>query len=253
MIETNLFLYYSVLFLIGIFPCVLWLMFYLRQDVHPESNAKVIEIFILGLVCVPLIAKIEGWLGNYLGKNFPHFFLIDQLQKSLSLQIILYYIFVIAFIEEIFKYLIVKIRVIRTSHFDEPIDAMLYLIIASLGIAAGENVGCIIQTAHFNEAFYLSILRLLTAIFFHTLSAAIIGFFLACSLRFKNVKRALITATGLIIAILFHALYDISLVKTEYTSSIFDFLIPIGIIALMAILVYFFLIKVKKIPRSCKI
>lgn len=253
MIETNSIFYHIILFLIGISPCILWLLFYLRQDVHPESNSKVLEIFILGLLCVPLIAKLEEIAGSFLAKNLPHFFLIDYTQKILSLQTFFYYIFIIGFIEEIFKYLIVRIRVIRSSHFDEPIDAMLYLIIASLGIAAGENVGSIIKTVHFNEAIYLSILRLLTAIFLHTLTAAIIGFFLALSLRFKKIKRISIVSLGLIIAIVFHALYDISLVKIEYTSSIFDFFIPIGIIALMAIIVYFFLIKVKKMPRSCKI
>lgn len=246
----NFYLYHLILFVIGIFPCILWLIFYLRQDVHPESNAKVLEIFILGLLSVPLVAFLENKIGNFFSKTFPSLFLINQ--ESL-LPLFFYYIFIIGFTEEFFKYIIVKIRVIKSSHFDEPIDAMLYLIIAGLGIAAGENVGSIMGLASINEAISLSVLRLLTAIFLHTLAAAILGFFLAFSLRFKNFKKFSIISTGIILASFFHGLYDVFISKIEFAHSVFDFLTPIAIISIMAIIVYFLLIKIKKLPRSCKI
>ena len=42
--------------------------------------------------------------------------------------------------EEVAKYLIIKIRILRDPEFDEPIDAMIYMIIAGLGFAALENI-----------------------------------------------------------------------------------------------------------------
>jgi len=250
--EIGFFWHYLILFIIGIFPCIIWLLFYLRQDVHPESNAKVLEIFILGALCVPLIALIENKIGNFVSNLFPNLFFAGQSNPT-NLQIFLYYILIIGFWEEFFKYLIVKIRVINSSHFDEAIDAMLYLIIAGLGIAASENVSSIIHLPQINEAIYLSILRLATAIFLHTLAAGILGFFLALSLRFKKTKKIFIIFSGIAIASIFHGVYDGFLTKIENATSLFDFLIPIGIIALMALILYFFLIKVKKLPRSCEV
>jgi RsiW-degrading membrane proteinase PrsW (M82 family) len=41
---------------------------------------------------------------------------------------------------EIFKYLVVRFKVIKNPAFDEPTDIMLYMIIAALGFAAVENI-----------------------------------------------------------------------------------------------------------------
>ncbi len=233
-------------FLIGVLPCIVWLLFYLRQDVHPESNKKVIEIFLLGALTVFPILKIEQVAEKFfpsetvLSKNF--FFLL------------LYYVMVIGLIEEFFKYLVVRIRVIKSSHFDEPIDAMLYLIIASLGLAAVENVSSIIGVKIMPDVILLSTIRLFTAIFLHTLAAAITGYFLAICFREKNlIKRSAIVGSGLLLASFCHGLYDISILKLEEATNIFYFFLPIGIIFLMGIFVYFLFLKVKKIPRSCKL
>lgn len=244
---------YFLYFAIGIIPCILWLLLYLRQDVHPESNKNVIKIFLLGgLITVPVII-IE--------KCFS-FFLPDQniLYENLLL-LLFYYIIGIGLVEEFSKYFIVKTQVMRSSHFDEPIDAMLYLIIAGLGFAAIENILVIFNIENllmsFNiailgEALIISTLRLLTAIFLHTLSAAIVGYFLALSLSRKRKKRKLIVISGLLIAGTLHGLYDVSMVKLSDASQIFHFIIPIAIIFFMGILVYIFFLKVKKLPRGCK-
>lgn len=246
MTEIDILLY----FLIGILPCKIWLLFYLRQDVQPESNKKIIEIFLLGAIAVLPIKLIEDYLGgffpeeNFLLKNIPLLFF--------------YYIVIIGFTEEFFKYLVVRLRVIKSSHFDEPIDAMLYMVIVSLGLAAVENVSLIIQevkeTPAIQTAIILSILRFLTAIFLHTLAAAITGYFLACSLReLKKIKKFFIISLGLAIASISHGIYNISIVKLIEAQNIFYFFLPIAIIFIMGIFVYILFSKVKKMPRSCNI
>ena len=147
-------------FSIGIIPCILWLLFYLRQDVHPESNKKVVEVFLWGVLMVFPAVFLEKTLGIF----FP-----DEISLLSNLPLLfLYYIAGIGLIEEFLKYFVVKFTVINSSHFDEPIDAMLYLIIAGLGFAAIENLLVVFNTEILEEAIIVSSTRLLTAIFLHT-------------------------------------------------------------------------------------
>ncbi len=235
-----------IYFLIGVIPCLLWLFFYLSQDVHPESNKKIIEIFLLGALTVVPIKMIE----NYATNLFPP----ENILVKKFMLLLLYYGLIIGFTEEFFKYLVVRLRVIKSSHFDEPIDAMLYLIIASLGLATVENLAVVFGIKIIPDIILVSIIRLLTAIFLHTLAAAITGFFLAFCLREKNlIKRSMIVIGGLLIASFCHGIYDISILKLETANNIFYFFLPIAIIFLMGIFVYFLFSKVKKIPRSCNL
>lgn len=239
------FLNYIIYFLVGILPCLIWLFLYLRQDVHPESNKKIIEIFLLGAFTVLPIKILEDFFSSF----FPH---DNSLIKNIPL-LFLYYIVVIGLIEEFFKYLVVRVRVIKSSHFDEPIDAMLYLIIASLGLAAVENIFLIFKSPQIQTAILISSLRLLTAIFLHTLAAGITGYFLALSLNLYGLKKFSIISIGLITSSVFHGLYDATATLLEVAENIFAFFLPIVIIMLMGIIVYFLFLKVKKMPRACKL
>jgi RsiW-degrading membrane proteinase PrsW (M82 family) len=229
-------------FAIGILPAILWLLFYLRQDVHPESNKKIIEIFLWGIIIVIPAMCLETFLGDL----FP--------EKNVILQtptlFFVYYIVGVGLVEEFFKYLVVKLRVIDSSHFDEPIDAMLYLIIAGLGFATFENLLVVFNTGAVGEVIMLSSIRLLTAIFLHTLAAAITGYFLALSIYHR---RKIFIISGLFFTAVSHGLYDISIVKLESAQDLFSFLLPIVIIFLMAMIVYILFKKVKQLPRSCKL
>ena len=231
-------------FSIGIIPCILWLLFYLRQDVHPEPNKKVVEVFLWGILMVFPAVFLEKILGIF----FP-----DEISLLSNLPLLfLYYIAGIGLIEEFFKYFVVKFTVINSSHFDEPIDAMLYLIIAGLGFATIENLLVVFNIGILEEAIIVSSTRLLTAIFLHTLAAAITGYFLAFSLHQKKKKRGTFIFSGLSLAATFHGLYNISMINLEKAENIFAFLLPIAIISLMAIIIYIFFLKVKKLPRTCK-
>jgi RsiW-degrading membrane proteinase PrsW (M82 family) len=229
-------------FVIGALPAIVWLLFYLRQDVHPESNKKIIEIFLWGGIMVVPVCLAETILECF----FP--------EKDILLQntilLFIYYIFVVGVVEEFFKYWVVKKRVINSSHLDEPIDLMLYLIISGLGFAMVENLSVILSSAALEEAIFVSLIRLLTAVFLHSLTAAITGYFLAVSLY--NRKKIFI-AVGILIAATFHGLYNLSIIELNSAENLFSFLLPIVIIFLMAIIVYIFFKKVKCLPRGSKI
>ncbi|MCD6094746.1 PrsW family intramembrane metalloprotease [bacterium] len=243
----NLFLSF-LYFFIGVIPCILWLIFYLRQDVHPESNKKVIEIFLWGVVIVVPVVVVEKFLEIF----FPT---EDILFQNLPL-LFLYYIVGVGFVEEFSKYFIVRSRVINSSEFDEPIDAILYLIIAGLGFATVENIIVIFNVGTLEGlkgAAIVSLIRPFTAIFIHTLAAGITGYFLALSLHQKPEKRGILVLSGLLLSSIFHGVYDAFMLQLEENPSLFSLLLPFAIIVLVGVLVYIFFIKVKKMPRTCRI
>jgi len=227
-------------FLISVLPCLTWLLLYLRQDVHPESHKKVIEVFFWGMVMVLPAILLEEFFSSFLPEG--------ETGKSVFL-LFFYYIIGVGLVEEFLKYIVVKLRVIDSSHLDEPIDIMLYLIIAGLGFATIENILVIFNITTLEEAAIISTVRLLSAVFIHTLAAAITGYFWAYSACHK--RRSLLFF-GILIASILHGFYDVSIIKLENTQDLFSFLMPTVIILFMGILVFFFFIKVKKIPRTCK-
>lgn len=141
---------------------------------------------------------------------------------KLNLSPFLIYIFNIflgvALVEEFLKFLIVKGEVLNNPEFDEPVDAMIYMIIAALGFAAGENILILfpIKAAFFiqilRKILEVSVLRFLGATLLHALSSAIVGLFIGLSLRPRR-KVWPIIFFGLFLAILLHGLYNFSIME----------------------------------------
>lgn len=114
----------------------------------------------------------------------------------------------IAFIEEYVKYLVVKFLVLRRADFDEPVDAMIYMITAALGFAAVENILFVFPVFRENIFLGLEITtnRFLGANLLHALSSAIVGFFLARA--WFSPHRHHYIALGIIFASFLHALFN---------------------------------------------
>jgi RsiW-degrading membrane proteinase PrsW (M82 family) len=238
---------YFVALFFGLAPGLIWLLFYLRKDAHPEPKKMILKIFFLGMTAALLAAAIEIIIGkglNFINKNFtiPSF-----------LFFILYYFAGIALIEELFKYLVVKIKVLESPDFDEPVDAMIYMIIAALGFATLENILVLFpgqETFTFLETTIVSSLRFAGATFLHALCSATIGFFLALSLLNPRQKTKLILS-GLIISAGLHAFYNFSIMELERHS--YFILAPITILTALAFFVSFGFRKLKKIKSVCEI
>src|SRR3989344_4412856 len=112
--------YYKLIIyiLFGILPSLLWLFYYLRKDLHPEPKRTILKIFILGALATVPVFCIQ------LGLSF----LLGNLQNSFyypSIFNIIKWFLVIAFTEELMKYLIVRIFVFNDGVMDEPLDIML--------------------------------------------------------------------------------------------------------------------------------
>jgi RsiW-degrading membrane proteinase PrsW (M82 family) len=192
------YIYYTIL---GLAPSLIWLFFYLRKDVHPEPKGKVVKIFLWGGAAAMAAVGLEMLLLASAAK----------LPLSKFVWRIFYFSFGIAIIEEILKYLVVRINIFKDPVFEEALDAIEYMIIAALGFAALENIFLFFSAGlQFFETFVTSCLRFVGATLLHTLCSGIVGFFIAI-----GPFRKYLIFVGLAIAIILHTLYDFSIMGTK--------------------------------------
>ncbi len=52
-------MYYPIYVFFGLAPSIIWLLFFLRKDHHPESNSMVLRIFFWGMLATIPAALIE--------------------------------------------------------------------------------------------------------------------------------------------------------------------------------------------------
>lgn len=233
---------YLLLIIFGLTPSIIWLLYFLRKDVHPEDNRQVIKIFLYGALAVLPTALLQ--LGIF--KLFS--FLNPSVFKT-ALIIFL----VVAPTEEFLKYLVVRDKIMKSPHLDEPTDLPLYMIISSLGFAAIENImvilGLGIPSLSIARTAVLSLFRFLSATFLHVLASGTLGIFLAASCFQPKAKTKLL-AIGFALAIVLHGLYNFSIMVIEGNAR---FLIPFIIIINLAIVLSLGFKKLKDLKSVCKI
>jgi RsiW-degrading membrane proteinase PrsW (M82 family) len=233
---------YSICLLFGVVPSVIWLLFYLRKDAHPESNRMVIKIFLYGMLVALPTALIELGLSEEIKKLSFSPLVLSIINTFLG----------VALIEEFLKYLVVREKVLDHHEFDEPLDTMLYMIIAALGFAASENILIFFNidpSSLFTDAFEVGVSRFVSATFLHALCSGSFGYFLALSF-YEQKNKIKFTVLGLGISVLLHGLYNFSIIELEKP---LKFLIPLVILVGLAIFVTIGFNKLKKIKSVCKI
>lgn len=258
--------YLFIAIIFGFLPSIIWLLFYLRKDVHPESNWMILKVFFWGMLITLPVALLELGIGGTLKELVWRG---PQINKFL--EILAYELLGIALIEETLKYLVVKWKVLNHPEFDEPVDVMLYMIIVALGFAALENILFILPSIlsyKFLEAASISGFRFILAILLHTLCSGTLGYFLAISLL-ETKKRAKLITIGLGLAIFLHGLYNffiinisksITMEKGEMLLTINNFPLFISsVVSIIVILAGFTIFislgfqKLKNMKSVCKI
>lgn len=222
------------LYLFGFLPSFIWLLFYLRKDVHPESNRMILKIFFFGM----LIA----FFAIFLEKGF---------QKITTSSLLIIFLGG-ALIEEYLKYLVVRVGVFASAELDEPPDLLLYMIIAALGFAALENI-LVLSNYHpiLTPVKALEVMswRFVSATFLHALCSGVLGYFLALSFFYIG-QRKKIFLLGLGIATALHGLYNWSIIEIE---NLARFILPMAILIILALFVSYSFKKLQRLKGVCQI
>lgn len=236
----------------GILPSLIWLLYYLRKDSHPEPKKVILEVFLYGILITVPVFGIQIWLSQLLldvksSGFFSQYPIIIDILK---------WFFVVALTEEVLKYIGLRFTVLKNGALDEPLDVMLYMVIVALGFAGLENtlylfspsngltLGVILKTT-----LTISFIRFVGATFLHTLCSALLGYFLALSFL-KTDKKLLFTIVGITLASLLHGLYDFSIITLEEPLNI---IVPIAILVGLGMFVMYGFEELKKLKSICKV
>lgn len=223
---------YTSYILISFLPPILWLVFYLREDRHPEPKRLLVLVFFGGMASAIIAVFSELFLigtrespgliaSAYVGLFTNYLFLFS----------------VIAFVEEYCKYLAVKFLVLHDRNFDEPIDAMIYMMTAALGFAALENIFFIVPVfgSSVSSGFILTANRFLGANLLHALSSGIVGYFLARA--FFSPYRHHFLGLGIVVASLLHAFFNyFIIIRDTFSESIYLLVLLILVMTLMVLI-----------------
>src|ERR1051326_3798907 len=123
---------YVVLIGLGLLPSLIWLAYWIRKDCHPEPKVMLTKVLLLGIMLSPLAIILQLLFVQYVAQ----FLGLDPAVLADSPWFFLW----AALVEEMVKYLAVYFVVLRSPEFDEPVDAMIYMLTAAMGFAAMENI-----------------------------------------------------------------------------------------------------------------
>ena len=226
----------ALLILVGFVPSLIWLNFYFREDCHPEPKSLLTKVFLMGIITSPLAILLQLLLIKCDGiSSLKSFCLPFGFLEPNSIEFFMWS----AFVEELIKFYVISIMILNNPEFDEPIDAMIYMMAAALGFAAIENTLIVFQTTPDGVAVTINtlILRFIGATLLHALASGLLGYFLAVSWFFQHHRKKLIV-TGLLMATLFHFTFNIVIFTFEgqITALLYTTSLLLGMAFLISIL-----------------
>jgi RsiW-degrading membrane proteinase PrsW (M82 family) len=220
---------------LALLPSLLWLFWYLRKDKHQEPKRMILSVFVWGMfIAFPAMLVENAGIA-----------ILNTLVIPSWLTLFLIYFLVVAITEEVLKFSVVRFKVLNTAQLDEPVDAMVYMIIAALGFAAIENIFLLIPLFEKDLASTLGLVfsRFVGATLLHVLSSATLGYYLALSL-YEPAKKVSLLFHGFALAILIHGFYNILVLEMEER---FYFIFPLAaILVSTAALISLFFKKLSK-------
>ncbi len=149
-----------------------------------------------------------------------------------------YLSFIIAsFVEETYKYIILKFLIWKNNNYNEPFDGILYAVYISLGFATIENILYVFNP--FLGGLYTAISRAIFSIPAHAIFGIYMGYYLSKEKFFKYNFKLL----SLLIPIFIHGVYDLLLFTNIKYSNLF-FLI---------FFIYIVVVSIKRINKYVKL
>jgi RsiW-degrading membrane proteinase PrsW (M82 family) len=235
----------------GFLPSFLWLWFWLKEDrKNPEPRKIILTTFIAGGLSVFAAFYLEREttvnfdLSSLENARISFIPLWTGIKASIPL-IVLFFGW--ALIEEFVKYLAAMLTAFRTKNFNEPVDAMIYMVTAALGFAAVENSLFLIKTLKLGMGGFDFLLngnlRFFGATLLHIFSSAVVGAFIGLSFQLTGWRKIWRIILGVFVAALLHALFNFFIIINS-GQNIFRVLIVLWILTIAVIILFE---KIKKI------
>jgi RsiW-degrading membrane proteinase PrsW (M82 family) len=198
---------------LAILPAIVIAWFIYRTDRHERERWFPLTLcFMLGMLVTVPVMKVQA------------FFYLSGADAPSNLFWVWFTSFiVVAFIEELFKFLALLVFPYFQTFFNEPLDGIIYAVMISMGFASLENVLYALEFSISTTA-----LRGITAVPAHAVFATMMGYFVGKA-KFKAERKIQLRflLMGLGIAVLVHGLYDFFIIQEFY-----DWLILLALVTL---------------------
>jgi RsiW-degrading membrane proteinase PrsW (M82 family) len=198
--------------IIALLPGFAWLYFYLQEDPYPAPKSLVAKTFVAGGASAFIALAAQIGLQK-LGFSFG-----AEGGTYAASGILILTIIVFSLVEELAKFGAAYVTVHGDPGFDEPLDAMIYAIVAALGFATIENIGAvqhdlIISSSGtvFAAIFQTLTLRFIGATLLHTISSGLIGYYWA--LHIRKFGSGYMLPMGIVLATLLHAMFNFLIIN----------------------------------------
>ena len=181
--------------LITILPSLAILFYFIYSDKFKEPRRIIIITFFLGV----LITIPAGYLNHYVMETFEN--------NSRVNNALIGGFFAGGLVEESLKFLVFYFYVLKEKAFNEPMDAIVYGVVVSLGFATLENYDYVFRLAQEYKISPLdmAIGRAYTAVPLHALCGVIMGFYFGMYAFVSGGKNL---SLALIVPYIFHGTYN---------------------------------------------
>ncbi|MDP3948500.1 MAG: PrsW family glutamic-type intramembrane protease [bacterium] len=214
-----------LIIILGLLPGFAWLLFYLKEDLHPEPKKMLAKVFLVGALSAIAALVIQLLIISVSPVS------LEIAQKLWWKKLlVLALIFIFAAVEEIVKFAAAYFVVAKSKYFDEPVDAMIYMAVAALGFATVENLGALSDIGTpvlLSGVFEIAAFRFVGTTLLHTLTSSIAGYFWALGIR--NFKSRKFIVYGLILAAILHAAFNYLILTTV------NLLFPIAFVTIVGL------------------
>jgi len=245
-------------FISGVLPALLWLWFWTREDKeNPEPKSMISLAFVGGTVAVFASLFLEKYfydigLKNILSANIftpiISWFQTLSIQNGIAIDRILLVVVFAPVIEEIAKFVMAYILVLRSKDDDEPLDPMIYMIATALGFAAIENMLFLINPFDNNDiinTIFTGNMRFLGATLLHTVSSATIATFISFHFFDKKLKKFFFAIIGIVCSIIMHSVFNYFMIGSQGASTL-----ALELIWITVIIILLAFEKIKKIRQE---
>lgn len=177
--------------LISALPGILIALGIWALDTRKEDPRNLIGLFFLGMaITIPAYAAQELSYMAGLG---------DTLSIARTL---LFAFIIIAFTEEIFKYIVMRYYLMPRAYFDEKIDGIVFGVILAMGFATLENA---LYAADLGLETVL--VRIFTSVPAHGVFGAIMGYYISRA-KFEGANKQRHLVLAFVVPFLLHGLFD---------------------------------------------
>lgn len=185
-----------LLFALAIAPgFAICLLIYFRYRHYKEPAGWLALSFLLGMISTLPAMLIQYLLGDTRENTSTHYILSYALFAYV----------VVAFSEELSKFLTLRFYAYPRKTFGEPFNAIIYSVMIGMGFATVENIEYV-----YRFGFQTGFTRFFLSVPAHASFAVLMGYFMGLAKHAPS-RRTWLMIKGLLIAVFFHGTYDFCL------------------------------------------